>query len=199
MGRKSDMQARIYETIVRMIQEQGYAPSVREIGEAVGLKSPSTVHFHLKKLEEAGLIEKGACKGRAIAVSGPLQEDRVPVVGHVAAGAPILAQECIEDYITFDTHGRAGEFFALRVRGYSMKNAGILPGDLVAGLPRMELIGDRELRMENHRGILAYGSEEIHISGGKLILKVRGEGLELRSMNAGELLITGQIRAVELD
>ena len=63
----------------------------------------------------------------------------------------------------------------------------------------MELIGDRELRMENHRGILAYGSEEIHISGGKLILKVRGEGLELRSMNAGELLITGQIRAVELD
>ena len=131
MGRKSDMQARIYETIVRMIQEQGYAPSVREIGEAVGLKSPSTVHFHLKKLEEAGLIEKGACKGRAIAVSGPLQEDRVPVVGHVAAGAPILAQECIEDYITFDTHGRAGEFFALRVRGYSMKNAGILPGDLV--------------------------------------------------------------------
>lgn len=74
-----------------------------------------------------------------------------------------------------------------------------LPGDLVAGLPRMELIGGRELRMENHRGILAYGSEEIHISGGKLILKVRGEGLELRSMNAGELLITGQIRAVELD
>ena len=67
-----------------------------------------------------------------------------------------------------------------------------LPGDLVAGLPRMELVGDRELRMENHRGILAYGSEEIHISGGKLILKVRGEGLELRSMNAGELLITGQ-------
>ena len=130
MGRKSDMQARIYETIVRMIQEQGYAPSVREIGEAVGLKSPSTVHFHLKKLEEAGLIEKGACKGRAIAVNG-IQEDRIPIVGHVAAGAPILAQECIEDYITFDTNGRAGEFFALRVRGYSMKNAGILPGDLV--------------------------------------------------------------------
>ena len=130
MGRKSDMQARIYETIVRMIQEQGYAPSVREIGEAVGLKSPSTVHFHLKKLEETGLIEKGACKGRAIAVNG-IQEDRIPIVGHVAAGAPILAQECIEDYITFDTHGRAGEFFALRVRGYSMKNAGILPGDLV--------------------------------------------------------------------
>lgn len=74
-----------------------------------------------------------------------------------------------------------------------------LPGDLVAGLPRVELIGDRQLRMEHHRGILAYGTEEIHISGGRIILKVRGEGLELRSMNAGALLITGHIRAVELE
>ena len=137
MGRKTDMQARIYETIVRMIQEQGYAPSVREIGEAVGLKSPSTVHFHLKKLEEAGLIEKGACKGRAITVhaqsaqSPQPEEMQIPVLGNVAAGAPILAQECVEDYVTFDTKGRAGEHFALRVRGMSMVGAGILPGDLV--------------------------------------------------------------------
>ena len=136
MGRKTDMQARIYDTIVRMIQEQGYAPSVREIGDAVGLKSPSTVHFHLKKLEEAGLIEKGACKGRAISLPAQRQgeaavENRVPLVGSVAAGSPILAQECIEDYITFDTAGRAGEYFALRVRGMSMVKAGILPGDLV--------------------------------------------------------------------
>ncbi|MBU5434289.1 YabP/YqfC family sporulation protein [Pseudoflavonifractor sp. MSJ-37] len=74
-----------------------------------------------------------------------------------------------------------------------------LPGDLVAGLPRIELIGDRELRMENHRGILAYGTEEIHISGGRLVLRVRGEELELRAMNAGELLITGRIRGLELE
>ena len=74
-----------------------------------------------------------------------------------------------------------------------------LPGDLVAGLPRVELVGNRELRMENHRGILAYGTEEIHISGGKLILKIRGEDLELRSMNAGELLITGHIRGVDVE
>ena len=136
MGRKTDMQSRIYETIIRMIREQGYAPSVREIGEAVGLKSPSTVHFHLKKLEEAGLIEKGACKGRALSVAAAQPEEelpanRVPIVGNVAAGSPILAQECIEDYVTFDTGGKAGEHFALRVRGYSMINAGILPGDLV--------------------------------------------------------------------
>ena len=74
-----------------------------------------------------------------------------------------------------------------------------LPGNLVAGLPRVELVGNRELRMENHRGILAYGTEEIHISGGKLILKIRGEDLELRSMNAGELLITGLIRGVDVE
>ena len=73
-----------------------------------------------------------------------------------------------------------------------------LPGDLVAGLPRMELIGDRELRMENHKGILAYGTEEIHVSGGKLILKIRGKGLELKAMNASELLITGEIEGVDL-
>ena len=73
-----------------------------------------------------------------------------------------------------------------------------LPGDVVAGLPRVELTGDRELRMENHRGILAYGSQEIQISGGRLVVKVRGENLELRAMNAGELLITGTLRGVDL-
>ena len=100
----------------------------------MGLKSPSTVHFHLKKLDEQGLIEKGACKGRALAISRQQSlpiEGQVPILGSVAAGTPILAQECIEDYVTFDTRGRAGEYFALRVRGDSMIQAGILPGDLV--------------------------------------------------------------------
>ena len=133
MQELSKMQQRIYQYIADCIREQGYPPSVREIGEAVGLRSPSTVHFHLKRLEEAGIIEKGAGKGRAISLREPHQqeENQVPVVGNVAAGAPILAEECIEDYLTFDTGGRPGEFFALRVRGESMLNAGILPGDLV--------------------------------------------------------------------
>ena len=132
MAELSHMQQRIYDYIVSCIREQGYPPSVREIGEAVGLKSPSTVHFHLKHLEEAGVIEKGAGQGRAIALTEPeVPEDRVPIVGNVAAGSPILAEECIEDYLTFDTGGRSGEYFALRVRGESMLNAGILPGDLV--------------------------------------------------------------------
>lgn len=132
MTQLSTMQRKIYDYIVTCVREQGYPPSVREIGEAVGLKSPSTVHFHLKHLEEAGVIEKGAGKGRAITLTTPpMPQDKVPVVGDVAAGSPILAEECIEDYLTFDTGGRSEEYFALRVRGESMINAGILPGDLV--------------------------------------------------------------------
>ena len=133
MAQLSKMQQKIYDYSVSCIRDQGYPPSVREIGEAVGLKSPSTVHFHLKHLEEAGVIEKGAGKGRAITLTEPAaaEEDKVPIVGNVAAGSPILAEECIEDYLTFDTGGRSGEYFALRVRGESMLNAGILPGDLV--------------------------------------------------------------------
>ncbi len=153
MNKLSKMQQKIYDHIAETIRSQGYPPSVREICDAVGLKSPSTVHFHLKHLEEAGYIEKSAGKGRALAltqdaraaaaaVQAPSAEpagaeeaeslgNQVPIVGNVAAGSPILAQECIEDYLTFDTGGRDGEYFALRVRGESMLYAGILPDDLV--------------------------------------------------------------------
>lgn len=150
MKKLTKMQQQVYDFIVRTIREQGYAPSVREIGEALGLKSPSTVHFHVKHLQELGLIDKGAGKGRAIALKQdtapaaetapvrvtPREESerprrQVPILGNVAAGSPILAQECIEDYLTFDTGGHDEEYFALRVRGESMLGLGILPGDLV--------------------------------------------------------------------
>lgn len=145
MAELSKMQQRIYDFLASYIQSRGYPPSVREIGEAVGLKSPSTVHFHLKHLEEAGVIAKGAGKGRAITLMAqPVPEDKVPIVGNVAAGSPILAEECIEDYLTFDTGGRAGEYFALRVRGESMLNAGILPGDLVV-VRRQETANNGEI------------------------------------------------------
>lgn len=141
----SAMQQKIYDYIAACVRTQGYPPSVREIGEAVGLRSPSTVHFHLKKLVDAGMIETGAGKGRAIALThppaapaapaAPIEAEapagRVPIVGNVAAGSPILAQECIEDYLTFDAGHPGDVHFALRVRGESMLNAGILPGDLV--------------------------------------------------------------------
>lgn len=127
-------QQQIYDYIIAFTDEHGYPPSVREIGEYVGLKSPSTVHFHLKGLQSAGLISQAAGKTRAISINSDEdlpKKDKVPVVGNVAAGAPILATECIEDYLTFDTEGLTGEHFALRVRGESMLYAGILPDDLV--------------------------------------------------------------------
>ena len=73
-----------------------------------------------------------------------------------------------------------------------------IPADALTGLPRMELLGDGELRMENHKGILAYGTQEIHVSGGSFVVKITGEGLELRAMTGLELLITGKIRQIQL-
>lgn len=131
MPKKTQMTEQIYNYLKTVIPQQGYAPSVREICEAVGLKSPSTVHFHLKRLQEQGLIEKGDFKGRAIVLVDTQEKNRIPILGNVAAGAPILAQECIEDYLTFDCGGQEADYFALRVRGESMRDAGILPGDLV--------------------------------------------------------------------
>jgi repressor LexA len=133
-------QQQIYNFILSYTDQYGYPPSVREIGAAVGLKSPSTVHFHMKGMKEAGVIVKADGKTRAISLpraarsARPEPEERadqIPILGNVAAGSPILAHECIEDYLTFDTNGRPGEYFALKVRGESMLNAGILPGDLV--------------------------------------------------------------------
>jgi len=140
-------QQEIYDFIAAFITEHSYPPSVREICDGVGLRSPSTVHFRLQNMEEKGFLAKDG-KARALtlaqtaekaaaAPAEPVYDEpdipagRVPIVGTVAAGTPILAQECIEDYLTFDTNGRDGEYFALRVRGESMLNAGILPGDLV--------------------------------------------------------------------
>ena len=135
----TEKQGQIYDYIISFQQDHGYPPSVREIAVHLGLKSPSTVHFHLKGLEAAGLITKAEGKTRAITVAGgfpagqPVEPPRnqVPILGNVAAGAPILAEQYIEDYLTFDTEGRQGEHFALRVRGESMLGAGILPGDCV--------------------------------------------------------------------
>ena len=152
MEKLSKMQQKVYDYIVKCVTEQGYPPSVREICAELDFKSPSTAHFHIKHLEDLGYIERGAGKGRAIALVGEgikparpadppaaadfmeeteARRDCVPIVGSVAAGSPILAQECIEDYLTFDTGGRSGEYFALRVRGESMLGVGILPNDLV--------------------------------------------------------------------
>jgi repressor LexA len=134
-GRK-DNQQRILEFIRSEIQTKGYPPSVREIAVAVGLKSTSTVHGHLRRLEKKGLLHRDAMKPRAM----ELTEEResavptvaVPVLGHVTAGLPILAEENLEEYIPLpETLLGDGEHFVLRVHGDSMIEAGILDGDRI--------------------------------------------------------------------
>ena len=175
MAKLTRKQQEIYDYILSFTNEHGYPPSVREIGAALGLKSPSTVHFHMKGLEEAGVIVKAEGKTRAIslpgATLGPVAEEpdphanQVPVVGSVAAGSPILAQECIEEYLTFDTQGLSGEHFALRVRGESMLGAGILPNDLVVVHRQQEAhIGDIVVALfEDEATVKTYRRKDGHI------------------------------------
>ena len=175
MANLTRKQQQIYDFILEFTNRHGYPPSVREIGAAVGLKSPSTVHFHMKGLEEAGVIVKAEGKTRAISLPGaplgPVGEeedphaDQIPVVGNVAAGSPILAQECIEDYLTFDTQGLSGEHFALRVRGESMLNAGILPDDLVV-VHRQQEVRNGEIVValfEDEATVKTYQNRDGHV------------------------------------
>ena len=131
MGDLSDRQTEILTFISKHCTVHGYPPTVREIGLAVGLTSPSTVHAHLAKLEAAGHIRRDPTKPRAMLLSDRRQarETRrgLPLLGAVAAGVPTLAEEQVEDWVETPFEGD----FVLRVKGESMMNAGILDGDLV--------------------------------------------------------------------
>lgn len=137
----TERQRQILHVIEQAMQDRGYPPSVREIGEAVGLNSPATVHTHLKTLQEMGFIRRDPSKPRAIEVrfdtnSEVAMERRpsrhIPLIGDVAAGTNVLAQQNVEDLIPLPTDFTGeGELFMLRVRGDSMIEAGILDGDFV--------------------------------------------------------------------
>jgi repressor LexA len=135
-------QKEIFDFISRYAAKTGYPPTVREIGKAVGLHSSSTVHAHLANLEKIGLLRRDPSKPRAIEVligkakQTILPNGGLPLVGHVAAGAPILAEENIEEYIEIpDVIGGEDGDYILRIRGESMKDAGILEGDYVVVRP----------------------------------------------------------------
>ncbi len=141
----SDRQARILEYIREVTRARNYPPSVREIGEAVGLSSSSTVHNHLNQLERRGLIKRDPSKSRTVQLveSAQVDDERrravpIPVVGSVAAGVPILAEQNIEDHLMLSPALAEDGWFALRVRGDSMVNAGILDGDLVLVKPQQD-------------------------------------------------------------
>ena len=132
MNKLSPMRQRILDYVTAFTRENGYPPTVREICEAVGLRSPSTVHSHLKILQEGGYLEKDDRKTRALSVKGGSGTAfrSVPILGTVTAGLPILAQEDTLGYVPYDGPEQ-GEMFALQVRGESMLHAGILDGDIV--------------------------------------------------------------------
>ena len=138
-------QQEIWQFLVDYVDRHGYPPTVREIGEAVGLASPSTVHAHLANLERAGLLRRDPTKPRALDLIGHRRESRgfdenreepaateqqkLPLLGQIAAGGPLLAEQNIEDELAVpEPLGRRADFL-LRVKGESMINAGILDGD----------------------------------------------------------------------
>ena len=132
MKKISAKQQKILEYIASFTAQNGYPPSVREIGAEVGLRSPSTVHAHLKTLRDLGYLDKGDHKTRAVTIRGAVGAvQKVPILGQVTAGMPILAVEQVEGYLPMDLEGKYGEHFALRIRGESMTGAGILDGDLI--------------------------------------------------------------------
>lgn len=162
----SPRQREIIEFVNQHVDQYGYPPTVREIGQAVGLTSPSTVHAHLARLEGAGLIRRDKTKPRAlevmeggrgrsaaIAEAAPRNVNVLPLVGEVAAGAPVVAEDRIEDMVAVPDQLCADADFVLTVKGESMIEAGILPGDLVVvrkqddarnGEIVVALVGDEE-------------------------------------------------------
>ena len=126
-------QQRILTFIAETVRDRGYPPTVREIGEAVGLTSSSSVHAQLANLERMGLLHKDPTKPRAMSLAAPKADGLVvPLVGRIAAGTPTLAEEDVEGYITVPlSFAPDGQHFALRVTGDSMIGAGIFDGDVV--------------------------------------------------------------------
>lgn len=157
MARTSDKQQRILEFINSFVEENGYPPTVREICAAVDLKSTATVSYHLSELKRLGKIQAESNKRRAISLTEQPRSGRIPLVGVVTAGYPILAQENIEGTIPWDGDDSC---FALRIQGTSMIGAGILDGDTVVVRPQPEcqngeiviaLLGDEATCKRFHR------------------------------------------------
>jgi repressor LexA len=191
-------QKEIFEFIKRYSERHGYPPTVRDIGKAIGLTSSSTVHAHLSNLEKVGLLRRDPTKPRAIEVlvdkakaviPGP---SGLPVVGHVAAGQPVLAEENIEDYVQVPeiAGGDEGEY-VLRVRGDSMKDAGIFADDHVVVRPQ-ESASDGEIVVAligEEATVKRFFKEEDHV-----LLQPENEAVE--PIRARDVKVLGRVVGV---
>jgi len=187
-------QQEIFEFIKRYLRQHGYPPTVRDIGKAVGLTSSSTVHAHLANLEKAGLLRRDPSKPRAI----ELLVDRVkraagpgglPLVGQVAAGQPVLAEENIEEYVPVPeiAGGDRGDY-VLRVSGDSMKDAGILEGDHVVVRPQ-DSADNGEIvvaLVEDEATVKRYFKESDHI-------RLQPENEAMEPIRSRDVQILGQV------
>ncbi len=203
----TDRQREILEFVNTHVDAQGYPPTVREIGQAVGLTSPSTVHAHLAKLEAAGLIRRDATKPRALEVieggkgrgrapaPAVARDDRVtvlPLVGEVAAGSPVVAEERIEDYVSIPDQLAGDADFILTVRGESMINAGIFPGDFVVVRKQQDARdGEIVVALVDDEGATV---KRFFRESGRI--RLQPENDEMQSTYPDEVSILGSVKAV---
>jgi repressor LexA len=188
MPRTSDKADRILDYVNQFVQENGYAPSVREIGAAVGLRSTASVSYHIQALQDKGLLLSPDSKGRKRSIVTNVRPGQIPVVGVVTAGMPILAVENQEGTMAWD--GDPG-CFALRVRGDSMINAGILSGDHVVVRPQ-QTANDGQIV------VARIGDEatvkRLKLAGGQVWLMPENEDYE--AIDGSEAEIIGLVKAV---
>jgi repressor LexA len=193
-------QQEIFDFIKKYSARYGYPPTVRDIGKAVGLASSSTVHAHLANLEKVGLLRRDPSKPRAIelldkavgAVKDVVAPGGLPVIGHVAAGQPILAEENIEEYVSVPelAGGEEGEY-VLRIRGDSMKNAGILEGDFVV-VHRQDTANDGEIVVAlvgEEATVKRFFREEDHV-------RLQPENETMEPIRSREVRILGRVVGV---
>jgi len=190
----SEKKMQILDFIRREIDDKGYPPSVREICLAVGLKSTSTVHAHLNRLEEEGYIRRDATKPRALELTdtATVRGRSVPLVGRVTAGMPILAQQNIEEYYMLPQNLVGGdEVFILSVQGESMIEAGILDGDFV--------IVRRQSHAENGDIVVAMIDDEATVKRifyEKTRVRLQPENSAMRPIYAREVTVLGRVIAL---
>ena len=198
---RGNTQERILAYIQSAIETQGYAPSVREIGEAVGLSSTSTVHGHLRRLEKKGLLHRDAMKPRAMGLSKDIasavsERDGIlslPVIGCVAAGQPILAEQNVEDSLSLPvSFVGEGSHFSLRVRGDSMIQAGILNDDYIV-VRRQANANNGEIvvaMIDDEATVKRFYKEEGHF-------RLQPENSTMKPIIVDEVLILGRVVAIQ--
>lgn len=195
----TDKERALYDFISNKIKTEGFAPSVRDISAALGWKSTSTVHAYLERLEEKGLIRRESNKSRALKVENNTSDKvsapkgKVPLLGQIAAGSPILAEENLEGYVNFvspNIHADPTSLFALRVKGESMIEAGILDGDIIV-IEKCEYAENGQIiaaLVDNEATVKTFYKENGHF-------RLQPENSTMKPIIVNEVIVLGKVVA----